>query len=105
KGDGARAIARGLSIKVRTEQQAALSNTPTGNPAARETYLKARYYLNQRNAEAMRTALKYFEQASREDRKYAPAYAGVADSYMILPDLEALPPAQSLSKAKVAATN
>ncbi len=104
QSDIALAIAREIRIKVTPEEQAALSNTPTGNPAARETYLKARYYWNKRNAEAIRTALKYFEQAIREDRKYAPAYAGVADSYIILADLEALPPAQSLSKAKVAAT-
>src|SRR5437870_7154974 len=88
QSDIALAIAREIRIKVTPEEQAALSNTPTGNPAARETYLKARYYWNKRNAEAIRTALKYFEQAIREDRKYAPAYAGVADSYIILADLD-----------------
>jgi len=104
QNDIALAIAREIKIKVTPEEQAALSNTATGNPAARETYLKARYYWNKRNAEAVQTGLKYFEQAIREDPKYAPAYAGVADSYIVLADLEARPSAQSLVKAKAAAT-
>ena len=103
QGEIAQAVAREIKIKLTPEEEAALSNAWGGNPGARETYLKARYYWNKRDTESVRTGLKYFQEAVGDDPTYAQAYAGVADSYVILADLEGGPSADLLLKAKEAA--
>jgi DNA-binding winged helix-turn-helix (wHTH) protein/TolB-like protein/Flp pilus assembly protein TadD len=53
------------------------------NEAAYEAYTKGRYFLNQRMPEGYLKAYQYFQQAISLDPKYAPAYAGIADSYLL----------------------
>ena len=53
---------------------------------ARELYLKGRYLWNQRTAESLGRALDDFTQAILHDPGYAPAYAGLADTYNLLPE-------------------
>jgi len=103
QGEIALALAREINIKLTPQEKAVLSHAPLGNPAAYETYLKGRYYWNKRDTESVKTGLKYFRQAIDQDPTYAPAYAGVADSYVILADLEAGPSADLLAKAKESA--
>ena len=53
------------------------------NEAAYEAYTKGRYFLNQRMPEGYLKAYQYFQQAVSLDPKYAPAYAGIADCYLL----------------------
>ena len=53
------------------------------NPKVYEAYLKGRYFWNRRSEPDMRQAIEHFEEAIRLDRGYAPAYAGLADSYAL----------------------
>jgi tetratricopeptide (TPR) repeat protein len=46
----------------------------------------------------------YFERAIAKDPKYTLAYAGLADSYIILGNFSLLPPKEAYPKAKTAAT-
>jgi TolB-like protein/cytochrome c-type biogenesis protein CcmH/NrfG len=48
-----------------------------------EAYLKGRYFWNQRTEEGARKSIEYFEQAVSRDPSYAPAYAGLSDSYTL----------------------
>jgi tetratricopeptide (TPR) repeat protein len=62
----------------------AAPNQPA-SPAA-ELYLRGRYYWSHRTEGTLRQAVDAFTQAVARDPKYAPAYAGLADSYNVMPE-------------------
>ena len=101
----ARAIADQIRINLTTQEQAALKNEKVVNPEAYESYLKGRYFWNKRTADGLKVALAYFNQAIEEDQKYAQAYSGLADTYVLLGDweYEVLSPDEAFPKAKAAA--
>jgi tetratricopeptide (TPR) repeat protein len=75
------------------------------DPDAYELYLKGRYFWNKRSEANFVKSIDYFQQAIARDPNYAPAYAGLADSYALLgsspnPDI---PRSQAMPKAKAAA--
>jgi len=51
---------------------------------ARDLYLKGRYEWNQRTPESLYRALEFFNQSIAHDPGYANAYAGLADTYVLL---------------------
>ncbi len=53
------------------------------NPAAREAYLKGRYYWNKRTADDTWKAEHEFASALEIDPNYAPAYVGMADCLLL----------------------
>ena len=71
--------------------------------AAREAYLKGRYFWKQRNEEGLRKALQCFETAIREDPHFALPYSGLADSLTLLSFYEIVPPSQAMPAARRAA--
>src|SRR5260370_33477030 len=73
------------------------------NPEAYQLYLKGRYFWYKLKPEAMQKAIEYFQQALEKDPAYAPAYAGLADSYNILAFFSVFPPREVMPKAKAAA--
>lgn len=56
----------------------------TVNPQAIESYTKGRDLWARRNEDALKKAIKQFEHAIQLDPKYALAYTGLADSYIML---------------------
>ena len=72
----------------------------TENINAYGLYLKGRYAWNQRTHESVAEAIGYFEQAIAEDPSYAPAYAGLADSYALDVDYRSIPVAEAYARAK-----
>jgi serine/threonine protein kinase/Flp pilus assembly protein TadD len=105
QSDVATAIAEGVRLKVTTKQGAGLKKHPRLNPAAYEAYLKGRYQWNKRGGEGLQKAIQYFEEALRNDALYAPAHAGLADTYALLGTIpyDAMPPTEAMPKAKAAA--
>jgi serine/threonine protein kinase/TolB-like protein/Flp pilus assembly protein TadD len=101
--DVARAIARQIRIKVTPEEQKRLASTHVVNPRAYEAYLRGRYLWNKRTGPDMTKGIGYFEQAVEIDPNYANAYAGIADSYLLLVFYGPAPPAVNFPKAKAAA--
>ena len=79
----ARAIAGHTSVALTPAERARLAETTRVKPKVYEAYLKGRYFWNRRNEPDMRQAIAHFEEAIRLDGGYAPAYAGLADSYAI----------------------
>ena len=65
--------------------------------------LKGRFFLNKFTHENFYRALDLFNEALAVDPNYALAYAGVADSYIVLTNLGPLPPDEAMPKAREAA--
>lgn len=99
----ARTVAETLQAKLTGYERHAISMRPTNNPAAYEDYLKGRYFWNKRTGEDFKTAISYFEQAIEKDPGFALAYAGLADTYVLLPAFTWKAPQDAMPQAKVAA--
>ena len=91
----------------RGEQPAALSTSQapsdTEKKLARDFYLRGRYEWNQRTPESLNQALDSFTQAIVHDPGYAPAYAGLADTYDLLRQYSTMPDSEAYARAISAA--
>jgi TolB-like protein/Flp pilus assembly protein TadD len=96
-------IAETLKAKLTGGEQRAVASRPTENAEAHELYLRGRYFAAKRIGDSLKTAADYFNQAVTKDPHFALAYAGLADSYVLLPEYSNVPPAECFSKAKTAA--
>jgi adenylate cyclase len=99
----AKAIAGTLQAKLTGSEQNAIAARPTENTEAYQLYLKGRFFWNKRTAESLKKAADYFNQAIVADPKYALAYVGLADAYVIMPFYAAGAPEDCYPKAKAAA--
>jgi TolB-like protein/DNA-binding winged helix-turn-helix (wHTH) protein/Tfp pilus assembly protein PilF len=101
----ARSIAGEIRIELTPQEKAALQKLRQVNPEAHEDYLKGRYFWNKRTSDGLKEAIDYFSQAIEKDPNYAPAYAGLADSYALAGDWQygLVPPKEAYPKAKAAA--
>lgn len=72
-----------LRRKLSGEQKKVISKQFSGNPEAYQLYLKGRFYWNKRGSEDLEKAIDYFQQAIDKDPSFAPAYAGLADCYVV----------------------
>ncbi|HSY65885.1 MAG TPA: winged helix-turn-helix domain-containing protein [Terriglobales bacterium] len=99
------AIVNEIRINLTPEEEQRLASNPAIAPEAYENYLKGRYYWNKRTDENLTKAIAYFEQATRQDSRYALAYAGLSDSYAIISAeiFGTMPAAEAAPKAKAAA--
>lgn len=73
------------------------------NPEAYISYLRGRQFWNKRTEDGLKRAIRFFENALKNDENYAQAYTGLADSYAALAFLEFLAPHEAYPKAKEAA--
>jgi eukaryotic-like serine/threonine-protein kinase len=102
----AREISERLRPRLSGEEQRQVAKRETTNPEAYQLYLKGRYYLEKRTKEGTDRAIEYFQQAIDRDPNYALAFAGLADSYMLLVvaiPRSSFPPKEGFPKAKEAA--
>ena len=100
--DIARNLTAHLGLKPGDREQ--LARRRTGNVEAYQSYLKARYSLNQRTREGITRSIDYFQRAIELDPKYALAYAGLAEAYDKAYFFNELPPQETIAKEKAAAT-
>jgi TolB-like protein/DNA-binding winged helix-turn-helix (wHTH) protein/Tfp pilus assembly protein PilF len=73
------------------------------NAQARDAYLRGRYLWNQRTVHGLTESIRYYTEALRADPHYAEAYAGLAESYVLLSIYGDVHPSGSLTKAQSAA--
>lgn len=101
----ARSIAEQIRIQLTPHEQTVLKNVTRVDWEAYEAYLKGRYFWNKRTADGLKEAIYYFNQAIEKDPNYAPAYAGLADSFALAGDWQygVLPAREAYPKAKAAA--
>jgi tetratricopeptide (TPR) repeat protein len=103
-----------ITEEIANEIQFSLGTAKTGATAAKapltpqayqayDSYLKGLFFWNQRTEPAFRQAIRYFQEAIAKDPNYAPAYAGLANSYTLLTGYSAAPAAEYMPKARTAA--
>ncbi|MBB5058636.1 Tfp pilus assembly protein PilF [Granulicella aggregans] len=73
------------------------------NPEAKELYLRGRYFWNLRTESGLNQAIDLFTQSIVNDPHYAPAYAGLADSYLLLRQYGHMSDAEAYPRALAAA--
>jgi len=104
ESDIAKTIADTLQAKLTGSEKSAISKKPTANPEAYDLYLKGRFFWNKRTPHDLQKAADYYNQAVAKDPNYALAYAGLAETYVLFPDYGVASPAESVPRAKGAAT-
>src|SRR5690242_5199551 len=97
------AIVGALRIKLTGAAGRSLITHYTENLQAYHLYLKGRFYWNKRTEEDFYKSLGFFEQAIEIDPNYAPAYAGMADSYIMLGEHGSVPATSIMRKARTTA--
>jgi TolB-like protein/DNA-binding winged helix-turn-helix (wHTH) protein/Tfp pilus assembly protein PilF len=102
----AEAVARTIALTLTPETHARLARKRPIRTEAYQDYLRGRFFWNRRTAAALNQALGYFQKAIAADPEYAPAYSGLADSYLSLGASSIVggrPPRQAMPEAKAAA--
>jgi TolB-like protein/Tfp pilus assembly protein PilF len=96
----ARAIAEALhaAAEAGTETDHAARRPPEASKA-HNRYLKALDHWDRRTEHEIKKAIDCFREAVAEDQRYAPAYAGLANSYVALAISESLPPRVAMTQA------
>ena len=96
-------ISGNLRLKLNRAEKKRLTKRQTDDAEAYRLYLKGRHHWNRWTEEGFYKAIEYFQQAVDKDPGYALAYAGLADSYILLGWNSYLPSKDAFPKAKVAA--
>lgn len=100
----ARAIVGALRLALAPRDTArAIGAQGTSDIAAYDLYLRGRYEWNQRGAQSLHRAARYFQQAIDRDARFARAYAGLSDALALLPIYGATPQDSVLAPARRAA--
>ena len=98
----ARTVVDELKVKLLEKEKVAIDKRYTDNTEAYNLYLQGRYYWNKRTEEGLKKGIELFQQAIEQDPTFALAYAGLADSYNLLPMYGSFPTQEDLPKAKAA---
>lgn len=97
------AIATEVEIHLSPAGKEHPSSPRAAKPEALEACRRGRYFWSRRSEEALNLAIEYFNQATQQDPGYAPAYAGLSDSYTALALSSMRSPLETFPKAKAAA--
>jgi adenylate cyclase len=100
QSDIARNVADSLRVTVLSGEKARIEKPDTENLDAYVAYLKGRALLHERTEDVIKKAREQFELAVKEDPNYARAYAGLADTFMLLADYLFAPIPESLDEAR-----
>ncbi|MEY2497662.1 MAG: hypothetical protein QOD12_1218 [Verrucomicrobiota bacterium] len=103
ESDVAQKIAASLEAKLTGSEKRAIAVRPTENTEAYQLYLKGRFFWNKRTGNDLKMAADYFEKAVASDPTYASAYAGLGQTYLLIPVFGAGAPRDFFPKATAAA--
>jgi serine/threonine-protein kinase len=99
----ARDVSSELKAKLSGAETAKIEKTYTANPEAYQLYLKGRYQWNRRTADSLRQAIEFYKQAVEKDPNYGLGYAGLAETYILLPQYSVASPNDTMPQAKAMA--
>jgi adenylate cyclase len=102
RSEVAQQVADTLKVRLLGEDKRKIDKKPTENLEAYNLYRQGRFYADKLSEEGMTKAVPFFQQAIEKDPRFALAYAGMADNYVIAADA-IIPPREAFSKAKEAA--
>ena len=92
-----------LRLQLTSAQKKRFTRHHTEDHEAYQIYLKGRHHWNRWTEDGFYKAIEYFQKAVEKDPSYALAYAGIADSYVLLGWNSYLPPKEVFPKGKAAA--
>ncbi|HYR24095.1 MAG TPA: tetratricopeptide repeat protein [Chthoniobacterales bacterium] len=101
ESDIAKTIADTLQAKLTGNERSAMSHAPTEDPVAHELYLKGHHFWGLRGDNLPR-AIEFYNQAIARDPNYALAYAGLGETYILLPYYTGADPKGVRPKARAA---
>jgi TolB-like protein/Tfp pilus assembly protein PilF len=102
ESDIAKTIADTLQAKLTGSEKQLIAAQPTEDPVAHELYLKGRHFWGLRGDNLLR-AVEFYNQAIARDPNYAPAYAGLGETYILLPYYTGADPKEVRPKARAVA--
>jgi serine/threonine protein kinase/Tfp pilus assembly protein PilF len=103
QSDIATQIADSLKVQLMGEDKQKIKKHMTDNMEAYRWYLKGRFFWNRRTKESLNKCVECFEKAIELDLRFALAFSGLADAYIILGDYNYLPAKEAYTYAKDAA--
>jgi len=77
----AQEISERLRLRLTGEEKKRLTKRYTQSGEAYQLYLMGRYYRRRQTKEGLGKSIEYFEQATKKDPSYAPAYAELGETY------------------------
>jgi TolB-like protein/Tfp pilus assembly protein PilF len=103
QGDAARSIVREIKVRLAPEERERLAKVRPVDPEAYDAYLKGRYHHYNFTPEGYARAVEFYQRAIEKDPTYAPAHAGMADTYLTMTWEGLLPPREGIAKCESAA--
>ena len=76
-------LAKALTLRLSPEEERQLATPETPSSEAHKFYTEGRYNWNKRTPEAVQTSIELFRQATAIDPKYAAAWSGMADAWIL----------------------
>ncbi len=101
EADLAQTVARQIAVKLAPREWQGFAARRV-NPLARDAYLRGRYQVRTLSGAGVLKGMEFFEKAIAIDPDFAPAHAGLAESYYALSNMQ-LPPAEAMKKARLSA--
>ena len=98
------AIVRSIKLQLTPEEESRLHASREVSSAAYESYLQGRFYITNGTSREIEEAQAYLKKAIALDPRFAPAYAGLADTYLTLGTYRMIPPQQAYHFGKEAIT-
>jgi TolB-like protein/DNA-binding winged helix-turn-helix (wHTH) protein/tetratricopeptide (TPR) repeat protein len=80
----AQAVTSEIRITLTPADEARLPSPHVVSQKAHDAYLHGRYLWNTRTKQGLEQSISFYQEAIKEDSQYALAYAGLADSYILL---------------------
>jgi tetratricopeptide (TPR) repeat protein len=78
-------VAGALNVQLLGSERQAVRQVLTTDREAHDAYLQGRFQWNKRTTESMAQAAEHFAAATERDPEFAQAWAGLADTYALLP--------------------
>jgi len=100
ESDVAQAVAGGIQVQLTPAEVASTHAVPAQAHCA---YLQARYLANNKTRVGLEQSIAFYQQAIAQDPHYARAYAGLADSYIVLEDDGHIPASEANPRIRTAA--
>ncbi len=98
-----RDIVQNIRLSLNPADRERLAVLRKTDPQAHDDYLRGRFHWARRTAGQLKMAVDDFERAIARDPEYAPAYAGLADSYLLMSGYSMTPATAYVAQAREAA--
>lgn len=95
-------IVQKLQLTLSGNESKGITKQYTNNNEAYQLWMKGRYHFARRTKEEIEKSIDAFQQAVALDPNFALAYAGIAESYAVIPSYPYASPAEVVPKAKAA---